>query len=152
MTEPRDPAVSETDDAPSSEGVRVVPETELRTFLIADIRGYTTYTRERGDEAGAALASRFAELVADVVAQRDGRLLELRGDEALVVFLSARKALRAAMELQSRFAADLPLGVGIGLDAGEAIPVGDAASVRLVTRRPADGRGDPGWAPCRGAG
>ncbi|HEX5040184.1 MAG TPA: ABC transporter substrate-binding protein [Candidatus Limnocylindria bacterium] len=125
MTEPRDPAVSETDDAPASEGVQVVPETELRTFLIADIRGYTTYTRERGDEAGAALASRFAELVAEVVGQRDGRLLELRGDEALVVFLSARKALRAAMELQARFSVDLPLGVGIGLDAGEAIPVGE---------------------------
>ena len=62
---------------------------------------------ERGDEAGAALASRFAELVAEVVAERDGRLLELRGDEALVVFLSARKALRAAIELQARFSADL---------------------------------------------
>jgi class 3 adenylate cyclase len=79
------------------------PETELRTFLIADIRGYTTYTREHGDEAGAALATRFAELVAEVVTGRDGFLLELRGDEALVVFVSARKALRAAIDLQARF-------------------------------------------------
>jgi len=101
-------------------------ETELRTFLIADIRGYTTYTREHGDEAAASLASRFGELVAEVVGARDGFLIELRGDEALVVFVSARKALRAAIDLQSRFVeAQLPRGVGIGLDAGEAIPVGE---------------------------
>ena len=36
---------------------------DFRTFLIADIRGYTSYTDERGDEAAAALANRFAGLV-----------------------------------------------------------------------------------------
>lgn len=126
MPEPRDPVPSDTPSAPGSAISPAAPETELRTFLIADIRGYTTYTREHGDEAAAALASRFAELVAEVVTARDGRLLELRGDEALVVFVSARKALRAAVELQGRFAeAGLPRGIGIGLDAGEAVPVGD---------------------------
>jgi class 3 adenylate cyclase len=109
-----------------STGASSPGETELRTFLIADIRGYTTYTREQGDEAGAALAARFGELVAEVVSARDGFLLEIRGDEALVAFVSARKALRAALDLQARFLeASLPRGVGIGLDAGEAIPVGD---------------------------
>jgi peptide/nickel transport system substrate-binding protein len=101
-------------------------KTELHTFLIADVRGYTTYTREQGDEAAAALAERFAEIVRAVVTPRDGLLLELRGDEALVVFASARNALRAAIELQERFQAEaFPRGVGIGLDAGEALPVGD---------------------------
>ena len=125
VTEPRDPAVAETEISPSPVSPSATPQTELRTFLIADIRGYTTYTRERGDEAGAALATRFAELVAEVVTTHDGFLLELRGDEALVVFVSARKAIRAAIDLQARFLeAELPRGVGIGLDAGEAIPVG----------------------------
>ena len=96
---------------------------QLRTFLITDVRGYTRYTQEHGDEAAAALAAQFAELVDDVVSRRDGRLLELRGDEALVVFESARKALQAAVELQQR-ATELPRGIGIGLDAGEAVPVG----------------------------
>lgn len=96
---------------------------QLRTFLIADVRGYTRYTQEHGDEAAAALAAQFAELVDAVVSRRDGRLLELRGDEALVVFESARKALQAAVELQQR-ATELPRGIGIGLDAGEAVPVG----------------------------
>jgi ABC-type transport system substrate-binding protein/class 3 adenylate cyclase/predicted Ser/Thr protein kinase len=98
----------------------------IRTFLITDIRGYTRYTAEHGDEAAAQLASRFAEIVGQVVEEREGRLIELRGDEALVVFDSARQALRSAVELQSRVvAAGLPRGIGVGLDAGEAVPVAD---------------------------
>ena len=117
---------SNPDELEPTDAPRMPSETELRTFLIADIRGYTTYTREHGDEAAADLAGRFAALVDEVVTARDGFLLELRGDEALVVFVSARKALRAAIDLQARFReAELPRGVGIGLDAGEAIPVGD---------------------------
>jgi class 3 adenylate cyclase len=102
---------------------------ELRTFLIADIRGYTRFTQTRGDEAAGLLAARFSEFVRSGVESRDGTLLELRGDEALVVFTSARQALRAAVELQQHFAVEtradpsLPLGVGIGIDAGEAVPV-----------------------------
>jgi ABC-type transport system substrate-binding protein/class 3 adenylate cyclase/streptogramin lyase len=98
----------------------------VRTFLIADVRGYTRYTAEHGDEAAAELASAFADIVRHVVEEREGRLIELRGDEALVVFESARQALRSAVELQARVAeAKLPRGVGVGLDAGEAVPVAD---------------------------
>jgi ABC-type transport system substrate-binding protein/class 3 adenylate cyclase/glutamine cyclotransferase len=98
----------------------------VRTFLITDVRGYTSYTAEHGDEAAAALASSFAEIVQQVVEEREGRLIELRGDEALVVFESARQALRSALELQGRVtAAKLPRGIGVGLDAGEAVPVAD---------------------------
>jgi ABC-type transport system substrate-binding protein/class 3 adenylate cyclase/streptogramin lyase len=99
---------------------------DVRTFLIADVRGYTKYTQEHGDHAAAWLASAFAGLVREVVEAHQGFLLELRGDEALVVFVSARQALRAAVELQQRFErAKLPRGVGIGLDSGEAVPVGE---------------------------
>ena len=103
----------------------------IRTFLIADIRGYTRFTAQHGDEAASRLAIRFAEVATEGVEAWGGELVELRGDEALAVFDSARSALRAAAELQSAFAdetraaPDLPLGVGIGLDAGEAVPVGD---------------------------
>jgi ABC-type transport system substrate-binding protein/class 3 adenylate cyclase/predicted Ser/Thr protein kinase len=98
----------------------------VRTFLITDVRGYTKYTAEHGDEAAAELASTFADIVRGVVEEREGRLIELRGDEALVVFESARQALRSAVELQAQVAAaELPRGVGVGLDAGEAVPVAD---------------------------
>ena len=103
-------------------------EPEIGTFLIADVRGYTRYTQEHGDEAAARLAGSFAEIVESVVEGSDGRLVELRGDEALVVFGSPRGAIRTAVALQQRFVEQirsqgLPLRVGIGLDAGEAVPV-----------------------------
>ncbi len=102
---------------------------EIRTFLIADVRGYTRFTLDNGDAAAARLASRFAGLAHEVVNAYHGEVVELRGDEALAVFTSARQALWAGSALQQRFiaaaAADpsLPLHVGIGIDAGEAIPV-----------------------------
>jgi class 3 adenylate cyclase len=101
----------------------------LLTFLIADVRGYTRFTAEYGDERGAQLADRFAELSEGVVEQYEGKVIELRGDEVLCVFPSARNALRGAVALQSAFSGavqedpSLPLLVGIGLDAGEPIPV-----------------------------
>jgi WD40 repeat protein/class 3 adenylate cyclase len=104
-------------------------EAGIKTFLIADVRGYTRFTQERGDEAAARLATRFAELAREAVEAAGGTLVELRGDEALAVFDSARQALRAAADLQERFVAEtvadpsLPLAVGIGLDAGEAVAV-----------------------------
>ena len=103
----------------------------IRTFLIADIRGWTRFTRELGDEAASRLAAKFAQIVGEGVEAWGGRLLELRGDEAMCTFESARGALRCGVELQEAFAdesaiaPELPLNVGIGLDAGEAVPVGD---------------------------
>jgi WD40 repeat protein/class 3 adenylate cyclase len=101
----------------------------IRTFLIADVRGYTAFTQRHGDEAAARLAGRFAQIAREGVEACGGELLELRGDEALCVFMSARNALRAAMELADAFSEatlddpTLPLGVGFGLDAGEAVAV-----------------------------
>jgi YVTN family beta-propeller protein len=97
--------------------------------LITDVRGYTRFTQTRGDEAAGALAARFAAVTREVVTAAQGVLLELRGDEALVVFSSARRAIRAAVALQDRFVEEtladpsVPLTVGIGLDAGEAVEV-----------------------------
>jgi YVTN family beta-propeller protein len=104
-------------------------DSDIRTFLIADVRGYTRFTQEHGDEEAGALAARFAGLARETVEAQGGTLLELRGDEALCVFTSARRALRAAVDLQVRSRASMngespfPLGIGIGLDAGEAVPI-----------------------------
>ena len=103
----------------------------VRTFLIADIRDYTRFTAQHGDEAASTLARTFAEITGEGVEAWGGELVELRGDEALAVFDSARQAMRCAVELQDAFADEtrtdpsLPLNVGIGLDAGEAVPVGE---------------------------
>ena len=114
-----------------------------RTFLIGDVRGYTRFTRERGDLEAARLATRFAELAGDAVASRSGRVVEVRGDEVLAVFDGEAQAVRAALELQATLAEEmaadgsLPLNVGIGIDAGEAVPVGDGfrgAALNLAAR------------------
>jgi class 3 adenylate cyclase len=102
-------------------------DTLVRTFLLADVRGYTRYTAEHGDDAASALARRLSGLVGSTVPAFGGELLEVRGDETLCVFSSARQALRASVELQRRLRAPedgepFPLGVGMGLDAGEATP------------------------------
>jgi len=102
---------------------------EIRAFLIADVRGYTMFTQERGDEAAAKLAAKFARVARESVDARGGSVIELRGDEALAVFTSPRQAIRAAVEAQDRFVDEtladptLPLTLGIRLDAGEAVPV-----------------------------
>lgn len=103
----------------------------IKVFLIADIRAYTSFTQEYGDEAAARLAKVFAEIVKETVGAHAGELVELRGDEALAAFDSPRQAIVAAVDLQSRFVdealeePELPLFVGIGLDAGEAVAVGE---------------------------
>ena len=104
-------------------------DTAVRTFLIADVRGYTRFTQQHGDEAAGQLALSFAERCREVVEGHDGEVVELRGDEALCVFGSARRALRAAVELQTSFRRRtdarpvFPLAIGIGLDSGEAVPI-----------------------------
>jgi len=114
---------------PPAGGGRGTDDLHIRTFLIADVRGYTLFTQEQGDEGAGKLAAKFARIARELVASRGGTLLELRGDEALCVFGSTRQAIRAAVDLQERFVEEtladpeLPLTVGIGLDAGEAVEV-----------------------------
>jgi class 3 adenylate cyclase len=112
--------------------VSATERTSVRTFLIADIRGYSRYTEECGDEAAAALAKRFSGIVEDDAESYDGQLVEMRGDEALVVFDSARQAIRAAVDLQAQFQEaavefQIPLRVGIGIDSGEAVQLEDGS-------------------------
>lgn len=95
-------------------------------FLIADIRGYTQFTTRHGDKAAATLSLRFAEQCHAAMERWGGRLVEIRGDEALGVFASAQQALHAAHDLHARYMAltrdnpEWPDGIGVGLDVGEA--------------------------------
>ena len=117
------------DDRPLTGRTEGTETVRIRTFLIADVRGYTLFTQERGDEAATKLAARFAEVAREVVDEHGGSVIELRGDEALAVFDSARQAILAAAHAQDRFLEEtvadpsFPLPVGIGLDAGEAVPL-----------------------------
>jgi WD40 repeat protein/class 3 adenylate cyclase len=101
-----------------------------RSFLIADIRGYTRFTRERGDAAAARLAQTFAALAEDAVEGRNGRIVEVRGDEVMAVFDAPEPAIRAGVELvalcgEEMEGDDLPLLAGVGIETGPAVAVGD---------------------------
>jgi class 3 adenylate cyclase len=115
----------------STPSAQAAPSAAIFVFLIADIRGYTTFTERHGDQAAAQLATRFAEIARAVFERWDGRLVEMRGDEALGAFASARQAVRAAGELHAAYDEELaqraewPAGIGVGLDIGEAVPVDD---------------------------
>ncbi len=106
-----------------------LPPAAILVFLIADIRGYTSYTERFGDHAAAKLTTEFAELAGEVVEQWEGRVVEVRGDEVLSVFASARQAIHAAGDLHARYLEsatkhpERPQGIGIGLDIGEAVKV-----------------------------
>lgn len=106
-----------------------VAASAIRAFLIADIRGFTGFTAEHGDEAAARLAGKLADTAEEVAASRDGAVLELRGDEVLAVFSSARGALWAAVDLLTRWerarreSVEATIPIGIGLDSGEAVPI-----------------------------
>lgn len=136
-------ADSESRSAPLAPSPRREATADLHVFLIADVRGYTRYTAEHGDEAGAELARRFAEVTRSVVNAHGGRVVECRGDEALAVFNSARASVRTALALQDRFRVETtadptrPLFVGIGIDVGEAVPIENGyrgAALNLAAR------------------
>ena len=111
------------------------PSSVIRTFLIADLRGYTRFSDSRGDEAAGALAERFVAVATEGIELRSGAIVEVRGDEILAVFDSAREALRAALDLQEAATGEqllADLGIGIGIDAGEAVPLGSGFRGRAL--------------------
>jgi class 3 adenylate cyclase len=117
---------STADELPVGElGGDAAPASRFVAFLFADIRGFTAFTSDRGAEAAAALAARFAGLAAEVVDAHAGVVVGTWGDEVLAEFASARAAMRAAVALQQRYRAetlaepDVPLCVGVGVDVGE---------------------------------
>jgi len=83
------------------------------------VRGYTTFTQSRGDEAAGRLASKFSEIAREGVEAHGGEMIELRGDEALAVFASAREALWAAVDLQLVFADEVEIDRALPLRVGE---------------------------------
>ena len=104
-------------------------EAGIKTFLIADVRGYTRFTQERGDEAAARLATRFAELAREASRRAAGRSSSSAATRRSRC--STRRGRRSAPRSSSSSGSStetvadpsLPLAVGIGLDAGEAVPV-----------------------------
>ena len=114
---------------------------DIQIFLIADVRGYSTYTDAHYDHDAAQLALRFAALAGAAVQTHGGQVLEVRGDEVLAVFPSARAALRAAILLQEQVGQasgttpNQPIRCGIGSKPVKRWPCPAAIAGRPLTWR-----------------
>ncbi len=83
-------------------------------FLFCDLRGYTAFIEQRGDQAAAELLATYRELVREVIAAKEGAEIRTEGDSVYVVFPAASGAVEA--------------GLGIVAGAAERLPPGSARS------------------------
>jgi TolB-like protein/Tfp pilus assembly protein PilF len=104
----------------------------LAAILVADVVGYSRSMEQ--DEAGtiALLKERQKGIVEPAVASFGGRIVKLMGDGVLVEFTSAVNAVKAALELQSKFSqANQPLPeprrfkLRIGINLGDVVGEGN---------------------------
>lgn len=108
------------------EGLDLPGELRTITVLMADLRGFSTWSRQLGPERTIAALNEALGALTDEVLARDGTVAELLGDAVLAFFGApvqrpddARRAVVTAVAMVGRLPA--PLGMGVGLDVGEAI-------------------------------
>ena len=114
-----------------------------RTFLFADLRDYTVFVETQGDAAATRLLRAYRRIVRAEVAARHGGEVDTEGDSFYVIFETAHEAAACAVAIQQKAARhneqhpDLALHIGIGINAGEAVPHGGkyvGASVIVAAR------------------
>jgi len=71
-----------------------------RTFVFADLSGYTALTEAHGDEDAAAVAGRFAEIARSVI-DGSGRLVKTVGDAVMLALDTPEHALRTVSALRA---------------------------------------------------
>lgn len=97
------------------------------TFFFCDLRGYTTFVEERGDQEAADLLRAYRRIVRARVAQARGAEIKTEGDSFFVAFPTGRDALACAIaifhdaEQHSAASEFLPIRLGAGLHAGEPV-------------------------------
>lgn len=108
-----------------------------------DLRGFTTYTAERGDREALRVAEQFASVVRAELEEHGGRLLKTYGDGVMMSFDDSSSAVRSVADAQRALSEyneahpDESLCAGFGLTWGPAIRTGDdlfGHSVNLAKR------------------
>ncbi|MFN0192276.1 MAG: adenylate/guanylate cyclase domain-containing protein [Aestuariivirga sp.] len=77
----------------------------LAAILVADVVGYSRLMEADEAETLAALKERRNTILEPVVREHGGRIVKVMGDGVLIEFASAVNAVKAALELQTKFAA-----------------------------------------------
>lgn len=114
-----------------------------RSFVFADLVGFTAFALERGDVEAARVATRF-QWAARRSLQGDAKLLKALGDGVMLAAVDSASAVATALELMRRVEADplLP-AVGVGLHRGNAVEIdGDfyGNAVNLAARLAGEAR------------
>jgi class 3 adenylate cyclase len=112
--------------------------TTYRGFLFSDVRGFTAFAERYGNSAAAAMVGRFLELARKAIARHGGAEITTEGDAIHAVFSSASSAVLCGLEIQDA-AAELnarepgrPIGLGVGIHAGEAVETAEGYIGRAV--------------------
>src|SRR5204863_1422219 len=87
-----------------------------RTFVFADLSGFTNYTAEHGDDAAAFLLSAFRGVAREVASDRGVRIAKWLGDGCMIVAVDHADGVAAALDLDERarkVCAPLALRVGV---------------------------------------
>lgn len=95
--------------------------------LFSDIRGFTSYTAEKGDREAYRLARTFLGIVEDQVARHEGRVVKTYGDGVMTSFSQPEPAVRCSVAMQEALRGhnaatpEESFCVGIGVTWGEAL-------------------------------
>lgn len=113
------------------------------TILFSDIRGFTEYTDQYGDEAAYRMLQVHNNVLEEKLALYRGHVVKKQGDSYMVSFESARTAVNGAIAIQREFdklhrqERGATIQVGIGINMGEPVREGGdyfGGAVNLAAR------------------
>jgi adenylate cyclase len=132
----------------SPEGLRMSGENREVTFLVSDLRGFTSFSSKLTPEEVIKLLNRYFESMVEVIAKYRGTVSELMGDGILSFFGAPlcraddpERAVACAIEMQNALSElnveynqlNLPeLAMGIGINTGEVV-VGNIGSEKRAS-------------------
>jgi len=125
---------------------------QLIAVQFSDLRGFSSFTAQHGDQKAFQIARQFVDLVGTSVDQHGGRLLKTYGDGVMTSFDNPERAVRCAAAMQEMLCdeycggsdEDPVMSAGIGLSWGTAIQTdGDlfGHSVNLAKRLADEAKG-----------
>ena len=104
-----------------------VPYSGTVTIFFSDIRGFTDYTEEFGDEAASRIVHEQDTIIRSQIEAYGGVVVKTQGDSFMVAFSAARGAILCAIAIQrivaqaNRDQAGPRIAIGVGINTGEPI-------------------------------
>jgi len=121
-----------------------VPFSGTITIFFSDIRGFTDYTEEFGDEAASRIVHEKDSIIRSQIEAYGGVVVKTQGDSFMVAFSAARGAILCAITIQrivgqaNHDQAGPRIAIGIGINTGEPIRQEDGdyigGTVNLASR------------------